>query len=130
MYTKYTDHIHLPSSSPFTLSHTGPVLPSCPSFFKYILIVQGDFILVFHTCVYHTVVRLTPSINSLYHSFPYSSTAFSIFCYTIFIQRYNVLILSLYHSLFPSGLFLVPSDRHTITIMFFLSLSLPTHIYV
>jgi hypothetical protein len=39
--------------------------------FKYILIAQGDFTLVFHTCIYRTLIRLTPSITfSLSHCSP------------------------------------------------------------
>jgi hypothetical protein len=34
--------------------------------FKCILIVQGGFTVVFHTCIYYTLIRLTPSIIYLF----------------------------------------------------------------
>jgi hypothetical protein len=50
----------LPPTS--TYPWTGPVLPSWLSFFKCILIVQGGFTLIFHTCnISHTLIRLTPT---------------------------------------------------------------------
>jgi hypothetical protein len=51
----------------------GPLLPSCSSFFKCILIVQSGFPWRFHACIYGTSNRLTPSII---YSFSWQSGKF------------------------------------------------------
>jgi hypothetical protein len=56
-------------------------------FFKYMLIVQEVFALLFHTCIYHTLIILTVSI----------AYGFSTACFLI-IQQLTVhfIIISLY----------------------------------
>jgi hypothetical protein len=78
MYIKYLNHIHPHSCFHFTLPpsasnhpQTGPYLPFCPSLFKYIMI-KWVFCVVFHICIYCTLIRLAPSVNYFYLS-PYSS---------------------------------------------------------
>jgi hypothetical protein len=78
VYTKYIDHIRSPSPSLFTYTHT--LVPSSGQdlfylpvlhFLKCIFIVQGGLALVFYTCIYHTLIRLTSSIlYSLLPCFP------------------------------------------------------------
>jgi hypothetical protein len=75
-----------------------PTLNFCPSLFKYILIVQRGFTMVFHLWLFCISIRLTPSITLLYpFSHPYYSTAFSVFRYAFFLQRFNVISLSILH---------------------------------
>jgi hypothetical protein len=83
------------SCLPGRCSTTWVTLPGCfylPDlhFFKYVLIVQGGFTLVFHTSMIHTSIRLTLSIaySSLIALLPYYSTTYSAFHYTVFIHRY------------------------------------------
>jgi hypothetical protein len=69
MKTKYIHYIHLPSPSllilPLLLVPTPgkdlfyhPVL----HFFKCVLIVQRGFAMIFHTCIYHALIKLSPYI--------------------------------------------------------------------
>jgi hypothetical protein len=109
-------HTHIQSTSTiFTLLHplnlspshihtgthlwTGPVSPSCPSFFKCVLTVQGGFTLVFHTYVHHSFNQINPLfyLLFLYHPAPLLFNTLSALCYTIFINRSNVFQ---YYSLF------------------------------
>jgi hypothetical protein len=74
-----------------THSQTAPVLPSCLSFLKCILIVQKGFAMVFHTCICYTLIRSTLITYSFSISLlPYYSTAYSALLYTIFMHRCNV----------------------------------------
>jgi hypothetical protein len=111
-YTIYNTHPpYLPS---FTLplptgTHPQTDLFYLPvlHFFKCMLIVQEDFTLIFHTCIYHTLIRLTSSIT---YSFSITlvtcySLTFSALCYTIFMHRCNVSII---HSLLFSFSLLPP----------------------
>jgi hypothetical protein len=93
MDTKYIQHICLPSPSPFPPpsqclhpSVTGAVLPSCLSFFMYMLIVQGSCALVFHTCIYHTLIILNPYITNSFSIalFLHCSTSYGTLAHTIF----------------------------------------------
>jgi hypothetical protein len=129
MNLKYIHHIHLPSLfhlSPHAGTHPwiGPILPSCPSFFKYILIAQEDFALVFHKCIYCTLTQLTPSVTiSL---LPCSPIIQHLTVHYVILSSYtNALCFNilLYFSLFLSCLPIIPSDRPTITIIH-------THIHI
>jgi hypothetical protein len=46
--------------------------------------------MVFHTCIYWALIRLPLLVTFSIALFPYYSTAFAAFCYTIFIHRCNV----------------------------------------
>jgi hypothetical protein len=81
-----------------------PALPSCLSFFKYILIVWGGVALVFHTCIDHILIRLAHSIT---YSFsvtllPYYSIAYHALRYTIFthdfIFNWQIIIVYIYRT--------------------------------
>jgi hypothetical protein len=108
-----------PTSTIFTFPHT--LFMPCPlqlvptsrqdcftflsfMFLKCILIVQGNFILVFQTCVYCVLIKLPPPIT---YSFsitlvPYYSIAYSAVRYTTFIHRCDISILSFSNVLLPS----------------------------
>jgi hypothetical protein len=100
VYQPYSPSFTLSIYPPFpinTLPPTGSVLPSCPSLFKSISVVQRGFALAFHPWMYCTLIRLTPSITLPYpfHNSHYP-TVFSAFHYAIFLYRCNVF---LYYSL-------------------------------
>jgi hypothetical protein len=73
MYTKHIDSIH-PTHllHSFLLPSPFPLVPTLRQdlfnlpvlhFYNCILIVQGGFTMVFHTCIYWTLIRWTPSIT-------------------------------------------------------------------
>jgi hypothetical protein len=103
--------------------------PHAPWFFKCVLIAQIGFTL--HTCICHTLIRLTPSTLSLYPLPPDNSTAFSVFWDAFFIHRYN--ILQYYSLSFPFP-FLpppVPSNSFTITnILYVIYIYIYVYIYI
>jgi hypothetical protein len=106
----YTKHIHriYPLCLPFPSHWYPPWDRTCFTFlsivFKYMLIIQGSFTMVSQACIYHMLIRLAPITHTSIALVPYYSATFSMFCYTIFIHRYNVFFLyySLSHSLFFS----------------------------
>jgi hypothetical protein len=65
---------------------TGPILPSCPSIFKWILIIQGSFALVFQICIYHTLIRLTPSITYSFSIAQIPSNSRPYACFTSSVE--------------------------------------------
>jgi hypothetical protein len=139
-YTKYIDHICPSSPFPFTL----PLVPThgqdqfyLPAlhFFKWLMIVQGVFTMVFHKCKHYTLIRLTPCII---YSFsitlqPYYSTTFSAFQYTIFIHRFDVfqyysLSITLFSS--PTSPESPPTDPLLQSCSIYLSIYLQIHMYI
>jgi hypothetical protein len=120
--TKGIQYIHPLSLSLFTLlsststhSWTRPVL----HFFKCVLTVQGGFALVFHTCPYHSLIRL-PRYYLLFLHHPALLLVNSSQCIPLFylhtqMHRFSIIH---HHSLFLYHLLEVPSDRPTIKIMF------------
>jgi hypothetical protein len=84
---------HLPSPLPLVITPREnlfytPVL----NFLKCILVIQGDFTLILHTCLYCILIRLTPFINYPFSItlIPYYSIIFCTCHYTIIMHRYNV----------------------------------------
>jgi hypothetical protein len=128
------DHTCSPSLSPFTLP-----LPLDRTYFtflsfiflKCILTDKWGFAIVFHTCLYHTLIRLTPSII---YSFsitllPCYSTTFSAFhsyCLHTQMQRILILFAIILFSLTPLP---VPS-KQTNYYNHVLSLSLSINMYM
>jgi hypothetical protein len=89
--TKYIHNIHPYSPFPYALPlllvpvpRKGLVLTRPSLFKKYIVIVQGDFALAFDICIYHALIRLTPSIYCI-TLLPYYLTAYSALLYCIYI---------------------------------------------
>jgi hypothetical protein len=92
MNTKYI-HCILPPSFPYALLER-TYFTFFPSFLKCILTVQGDFALVFQTCIYRAFRVITYSkITYFMALIPYYSTAYSGVHYAIFIHRCSVSIL-------------------------------------
>jgi hypothetical protein len=75
-------------------------------FLKYILIVQGGFALVFQSCIYHALIKLTPHhcLLILYYTAPLLLN--SLQCITLYYLRVQVhcvlILLALCHPLFLS----------------------------
>jgi hypothetical protein len=106
--------LHLPSPVLLlTYAHIGRVLPFCPSFFKCILIVTGCFTLVFHMCIYHTLISFIPSITySFYSVLLLFTSSECILLYYLHTQMQCVSILfSFYRCLFLSCILLVSSKK-------------------
>jgi hypothetical protein len=110
----YKVHIHLPLHSLFTLSLPPVSTPkqdlfyiSCALFFEvYIHCLKGFS--VFHTWIYHTLIRSSPPIIfSFLFPLPCYSTAFIVFPYAILLHRHNVFR---YHSRSFSFSFLPPTN--------------------
>jgi hypothetical protein len=78
--TIFTCFTHFPSTLPLV-----PPLNRTQFFiFKYVFIVQRGFMMVPHLRIYCILLYL------MHFSHPSYSTAFSVFCYAIFLHRYNV----------------------------------------
>jgi hypothetical protein len=87
---------------------------------KCILIAQGGFALAFQTCIYCTLIRLTPSITLFSLSCSSIIQQLMVHC-VVFIHRCIVSILFSPTMLFSSSPTIVPSDRPSIIIVLSLS---------
>jgi hypothetical protein len=104
----FTLFIH-PPPSPRPLLLTGPVLYSCPSFFKHMFIFQRGFAKEFYQRIY---CAFFDSCSSL--SFPCTSFQ-SVSLWFLPTQMHCISILFiLYHNLFPS---LLPQSTQTIPLL-------------
>jgi hypothetical protein len=134
-YTKYIDHFHLLSLTPFFLplptgihSCTGPVLPFYPSFFfKSILIFSQRFCLcTSHMCILY-FYQFNPLLLTLSLS-PCSSIIQQLTVHYVILSSYtDAMCFNIVHSLsfsFP----LLPPLRQT-GYLIILSLTSPLHIY-
>jgi hypothetical protein len=94
-YTNYINYILLASPSPFLYYPSLNRTSSCTSLFMCSLSYKTDFPIVFFTCIYCSLIRLTPS-TTLSFLFPYLLTyyyyskLFSAFHYDI-MHRHNVI---------------------------------------
>jgi hypothetical protein len=121
---KYIDNIH---SSSFSLSPLRlPLVSTFPyrSYFTFLSsIVQRDFTMVFHTCIYCTLIRLTsfialflyPSCLLLFNKFQCISFMSSSYTDAMYINIIHYLSFSC--PLPPPP---VPSNSPTIIIMFYI----------
>jgi hypothetical protein len=93
------------------------------------LIVQGVLALTFHTCIYHSLIRLTWLTYSFSITLlPYYSTGYNALYYIIFIHRWTASTFFTQTFSFPLLPPIIPSDRPTNAILFSLS---PSHyIYI
>jgi hypothetical protein len=105
-----------PSPLPEYPLQTGPVLHYWPSFFKCIFIVQRGFTVVFHTWIWRTSIRLSPSISLSLSLHPLYSTAFIL--PSSHTEAIYFCIIHFQSSLFLSRLSLVSSNSPTIANMF------------
>jgi hypothetical protein len=93
MYTKCINLSVYPSPS-----HWYPFLDrTCFTFLSFILIVQGGFALIFHTCIYCTLISLTLSVIYCPAHLVFNSFQCILLC------SVSILFI-LYHSLFLSSL--------------------------
>jgi hypothetical protein len=89
MNTKYIQHNHpfiIPLPPTNAHLQKRPVLPSCPSFFKCILIAQGGFFsLVFQACMFYALIRFKPPhyLLFLYNHILYYSIVYGVLGYII-----------------------------------------------
>jgi hypothetical protein len=102
-YTKHIEHIHSPSPSPLTwplptgtYSGTGPVFSILP-FCRGIFIVKRDFAMVFHTCIYYTLIILALSLTPC--SLIIQQLSVLSLCY-LHTQMQCISVLFTYHYLF------------------------------
>jgi hypothetical protein len=116
--------VHQPYSPSSFSSQIGPILPSFLHFLSEYSLFKG--VLLLYLTHAYTLIRLTLSITH----FPHYSTAFSIFCYAIFVYISIVFqYYSLCHSFVISSLPVILSNIPTIIITIYY-IYIYVHIYL